>query len=73
LQADNLTPELIARGVGRPQELLLKDDWNADVGGRIVADKLWFWAQVRWQRDQQAVQDCFQPGGDQCITWQRAY
>lgn len=73
LQANNITPELKARGVGQPQELLLKDDWNADVGGRIVADKLWFWAQVRWQRDQQAVQDCFQPSGDQCYTWQRAY
>ena len=61
LQADNITPELKARGVGQPAELLLKDDWNGDVGGRIVRDKLWFWAQVRWQRDQQAVQDCFQP------------
>ncbi len=73
LQSSNLTPALKARGVGEPGELLLKDDWNGDVGGRLVRDKLWFWVQARWQRDKQQVQDCFQPNGDQCFTWQRAY
>jgi hypothetical protein len=73
LQASNLTPALRARGVEEPDVLLLKDDWNADVGGRLVRDTLWFWGQGRWQRDKQAVQDCFQPNGDQCYTWQRAY
>ena len=73
LSANNLTPELQARGVGKPGNLLLKDDWNGDIGGRVLRDKLWFWGQARWQRDKQEVQDCFQPSGDQCYTWQRAY
>jgi len=73
LQSSNLTPELMARGVGTPGDLLLKDDWNTDVGGRVLRDRLWFWGQARWQRDKQDVQDCFQPSGEQCFTWQRAY
>jgi hypothetical protein len=72
-QSSNLTPALRARGVTDPADLLLKDDWNGDLGGKIIADKLWFWGQVRWQRDKQAVQDCSQPNGEQCYTWQRAY
>jgi len=72
-QSSNLTPALKARGVGEPGKLLLKDDWNGDVGGRLLRDKLWFWAQARWQRDKQQVLDCFQPDGEQCYTWQRAY
>ena len=72
LQSQQHHPELAALGVGEPATLLLKDDWNGDVGGRVLRDKLWFWGQARWQRDKQAVQDCLQPNGDQCYTWQRA-
>jgi carboxypeptidase family protein len=73
LQASNLTPELQARGVGTPDALLLKDDYNTDIGGRVLRDKLWFWGQLRWQREKDGAQDCYQPNGDQCYAWQRAY
>ena len=84
LQSNNLTPELEARGVGEPDHLELKDDWNGDVGGRLIRDRLWFWVQGRWQRDKTLTQDCFQreapftgpalqASGEQCYEWQRAY
>jgi Carboxypeptidase regulatory-like domain len=82
-QSSNLTPELEARGVGSEDSLDLKDDWNGDVGGRILRDKLWFWGQGRMQRDKSSTQDCYQrsapftgpatqTGGDPCFVWQRA-
>ncbi len=73
LQNNNITPELEAQGVGVQPRLLLKDDWNVDAGGRILRDRLWFWGQLRWQRDKQETINCFQPSGEACFEWQRAY
>lgn len=72
-QSNNITPELAERGVGTPDKLDLKDDWSGELGGRLIRDKVWFFASARAQRDRQLTQDCFQPNGEQCYSWQRAY
>jgi hypothetical protein len=43
LQADNLTDELRAQGVGTPPKLKTFYDFAGDLGGRIIRDKLWFY------------------------------
>ena len=42
-QGDNLTKELIAQGITVGDNLILNREFNADMGGRIVRDKLWFY------------------------------
>ncbi len=82
-QSNNLTPALEARGVGTPDELELKDDMSAEVGGKIIRDKLWFFGMGRLQREKTLVQDCYQreapftgpalqTSGEQCFNWERA-
>jgi hypothetical protein len=43
LQASNLNDELRAQGIGAPPQLKKFYDVAADLGGRIVRDKLWFY------------------------------
>ena len=42
-QGDNLTPELIAQGIGNTENLNYHYFAAADLGGRIIRDKLWFY------------------------------
>jgi hypothetical protein len=42
-QSDNLTPELIAQGIGNTENLNYHYFAAADLGGRIIRDKLWFY------------------------------
>jgi hypothetical protein len=43
LQASNLNDSLKAQGIGTPPELKKFYDVAADLGGRIIRDKLWFY------------------------------
>ncbi len=43
LQASNLNDELRAQGIGAPPQLKNFYDVAADLGGRIIRDKLWFY------------------------------
>ena len=43
LQASNLNDELRAQGIGAPPQLKKFYDVAADLGGRIIRDKLWFY------------------------------
>lgn len=43
LQASNLNDSLRAQGIGTPPELKKFYDFAADLGGRIIRDKLWFY------------------------------
>ncbi len=43
LQASNLNAELRAQGIGAPPQLKKFYDVAADLGGRIIRDKLWFY------------------------------
>jgi outer membrane receptor protein involved in Fe transport len=48
----NLTPELNARGLSVGTSLKYYNDTSADLGGRIVRDKLWFYGSFRDRRNQ---------------------
>ena len=43
LQASNLNDELRAQGIGSPPKLKNFYDFAADLGGRIIRDRLWFY------------------------------
>ena len=43
MQGDNLSQDLIDRGLRTPNEVNLNYDWNPGFGGPIMRDKLWFY------------------------------
>jgi hypothetical protein len=43
LQADNLDDALRAKGIASAQPIRTFRDWQVDLGGRILRDKLWFY------------------------------
>ena len=48
LQSDNLTDDLMARGLRAPNSIKANWDINPAFGGPIVRDKLWFFAAARY-------------------------
>jgi outer membrane receptor protein involved in Fe transport len=48
----NLTSDLIARGLTVGSSLRYHNDASADLGGRIIRDKLWFFGSFRDRRNQ---------------------
>ena len=50
LQSDNLTDTLRKQGITEGNPLKQYYDFNADLGGRLIRDKLWFYAGARRQR-----------------------
>ncbi|MBE3125248.1 MAG: TonB-dependent receptor [Acidobacteria bacterium] len=42
-QSENLTPDLIARGVTRTNKIQQIKDFGFNAGGPIIKDKLWWW------------------------------
>lgn len=54
-QGDNLTPELIAKGLTATNSIQKLWDVNPSVGGPIVRDKLWFFGTYRYQVSRQNV------------------
>src|SRR6185436_2657491 len=49
LQANNVTPELAARGAGQGNPLKKQTDFDPSFGGPIKRDRLWFFASWRHQ------------------------
>ena len=47
LETSNLTPALVARGIKNVGQLHGLWDYNGDLGGRIIKDKLWFFGDIR--------------------------
>jgi len=45
-QGNNLTDELIAQGITVGDNLIMNRDLQADFGGRIIRDKLWFYGAI---------------------------
>ena len=43
MQGDNLSQDLIARGLSTPNEVNVNYEWNPGFGGPIMRDKLWFY------------------------------
>ena len=54
-QGDNMTPELVARGLRQPNSLKQTYDVNPTGGGPIVRDKLWLYSATRFQTNQNYV------------------
>jgi hypothetical protein len=58
-QGDNMTPELVARGLRQPNSLKQTYDVNPTGGGPIVRDTLWFYSATRFQTNQNYVAGIF--------------
>ena len=54
-QADNLDDTLRAQGLSYPNSLKYFTDFGADLGGKIVKDKLWFYGAYRNRQNKQAI------------------
>jgi len=54
-QGNNLSDELIARGLPDPNEMKLAYDVNPSVGGPLLRDRLWFYTSARWQSNQNYI------------------
>lgn len=63
LQSNNITPALAAQGITQPPSLVRRYDTNADLGGRIVRDKLWFYAATRRRIDVSQGTNSFKEDG----------
>jgi len=71
LQSNNIDDELRAQGITRGDELDSRTDVSGDVGGRIVRDKLWFYAGARRRAQHLDTLECFQPNGEVCYSLDR--
>ena len=55
LQSDNLSDDLIARGLTSTTTVKRSYDFDPAFGGPIKKDKLWFYGSVRWQGSEQTL------------------
>ncbi len=58
-QSDNLTPDLVARGLKAPNRVEKIIDVNLGVGGPVKRDRLWFFSSIRVWGVDQTVTDSF--------------
>jgi len=65
LQANNIDDRLTAFGVRTPPKLHYQVDASANLGGRLVRDKLWFYGAARRQGFALDSLDAFFPDGSQ--------
>ena len=63
LQSDNLTPDLIARGLKTGSRIQHVNDFNGSVGGPIVKDKLWYFGSGRYQSTFLQIPNTFKTDG----------
>ncbi len=55
LQGNNLSDELIARGLPEPNKMKKAYDINPSMGGPLMRDKLWFYVSARWQSNENYI------------------
>src|SRR4051812_12859525 len=67
LQSANVTAEQAARGLVAPSSTKTFYDLNAGAGGRLVADKLWFYASGRRFRIDRYEANTFNPDKSQAL------
>ena len=63
LQSDNLTPDLVARGLKTGARIEHVNDFNGAVGGPIVKDKLWYFGSGRYQSTFLQIPNTFNTDG----------
>ena len=71
LQSSNISDALKARGITRGDELLTRWDRSADLGGKIIANTLWFYGSTRWRKNDNTVLGVLKPDGSPAIRSQR--
>src|SRR6185295_15772877 len=54
-QGNNLTDELVSRGLPAPNEMKWAYDVNPSFGGPIKRDSVWFYSSARWQENENYV------------------
>ncbi len=71
LEATNVSDELRAAGVRGAQKLHTLRDFSGNVGGRIIRNKLWFFAAARWEGYDREALDAFYDDGSPILlnTW----
>src|SRR5262245_43112537 len=68
LQSNNIDDALRARGISAGNQLKTRVDISAELGGRIVRDKLWFYGAARARTESYDVLDTYYPDGTQAVT-----
>ncbi|HEV3216149.1 MAG TPA: TonB-dependent receptor [Vicinamibacterales bacterium] len=72
-QFNNLTPDLLKRGLQTPDSVNLIYDANLSVGGPIMRDRLWFFASYRNVGNDNIVANSTYPDGSPGIYDQRVH
>jgi hypothetical protein len=72
IEDTNITDTLRAQGITAGNDVQYRDDYFADLGGRIIRDKLWFYTAWRKQKESQEVLDAFKPDGSPAESIQNA-
>ena len=54
-QSDNLSDELMARGLPDPNKMKQAYDINTSIGGPVKRDRLWFYVSSRWQSNENYI------------------
>ncbi|MBI1875606.1 MAG: TonB-dependent receptor [Acidobacteria bacterium] len=70
-QGDNIDDALRGQGIASPAEIELQDDFSGELGGRLVRDKVWFYASGRQRRSRATIIACLKPDGTPCVNVQR--
>jgi hypothetical protein len=73
MQSSNYTTELKNRGLAVPPGLAKTWDAGADLGGRIVRDKLWFFSEYRDWAFNQRIANTFNADGSQAAESNHLY
>jgi hypothetical protein len=68
LQSNNIGEDLRAIGITTGNKLLYRNDLHADMGGRIITGKLWFYGAARDSRTSEEVLEVLQPDGSPAAT-----
>ena len=68
LQSDNIDAELAAQGVESGERLDTRHSYSADLGGRIIRDKLWFYVSGRRAINAFEAMNTFKPDGSPAIA-----
>ena len=62
-ESDNITDKLKAQGVKSAPKLLTRKDGGGQLGGRIIQDKLWFFADLRYRKVVREIPFALRPDG----------
>jgi hypothetical protein len=73
LESNNISDQYLSYGVRNKPTLHWVSDFNANLGGRIIRDKLWFFGSVRTDGNDQDALDAFYPDGSPIVLNSRQH